>query len=105
MPLDIKFNEDNSQSVYNHLSKWFTLIQESNRIDNEREERSSETREVLFEKFTPFSALIQQKKKVIKNWETSGLLSALRGVNSLDIAQLIENQASNQLDNIDRSLI
>lgn len=98
MPLDIKFKENNSKLVYNYLSEWSTLVQESNHIDNQREERSSETREVLFEKFTPFFTLRKKRKKIISILETSGLLFDLRNQNISQNPQLFESQASHLLN-------
>lgn len=46
---------------------------------------------------TVFKDLAEQRKAIVNNWEDSGLLEGLQGVQKSNVAQLLENQASNML--------
>lgn len=89
MPLNIKITERDN-SVYNALSKWANLVNETKTVETER---SCETRKVLFEKYS-VSTLKRQRKKVLNEWGELGFLKGLHGNVKQNIAELYEAQTS-----------
>ena len=49
---------------------------------------------------TVFKDLAEQRKAIVSNWNESGLLEGLGGMKKTNIAQLLENQAHNMLNEV-----
>lgn len=49
---------------------------------------------------TVFKDLAEQRKAIVRNWSESGLLENLSGMKKTNIAQLLENQAHNMLNEV-----
>ena len=49
---------------------------------------------------TNIKSLAEQRKAIVSNWDNSGLLEGLKGMKKSNIAQLLENQASNMLNEV-----
>jgi len=49
---------------------------------------------------TNFRNLAEQRKMIVSNWEQSGLLEHLKGMKKSNIAQLLENQAAQMLNEV-----
>lgn len=49
---------------------------------------------------TVFRNLAEQRKAIVKTWNESGLLEHLKGMKKANVAQLLENQAQNMLNEV-----
>jgi len=49
---------------------------------------------------TNIKTLAEQRKAIVSNWDNSGLLEGLKGMKKSNIAQLLENQAANMLNEV-----